>query len=169
MKFIIGLKETKAAVISRMVGPVKANSPEDAKVGARLPFAGDTLVDSASAGMEAMMMQTLHLMSQGGYIAVKKVPEKKTRNEGAISKDAGWVYVNGIRDKDLHRRMLDLQDALPQFKIEDNDNEDKVMGVGSGTNYGIFVRFKKYDDAVKYIKELGFDVVVVENAGFPDR
>ena len=43
------------------------------------------------------------------------------------------------------------------------------MGVGSGTNYGIFVRFKKYDDAVKYIKELGFDVVVVENAGFPDR
>ena len=115
------------------------------------------------------MMQTLHLMGQEIYIAVKKVPEKNTRNEGAISKDAGWIYVNAIRDKDLHRRMLDLQYALPQFKIEDNDNKDRVMGGGSGRNFGIFVRFKKYDDAVNYVKELGFNVVVVENAGFPGR
>ncbi len=169
MAFIIGLKETKASVISRIIGPVEANSPGNAKSRAMMQFAGDALVDSASASMEAMLMQTLHLMRQETYIAVKKVPEKKKRNEGAISKDASWVYVNAIRDKDLHRRMLNLQYALPQFKIEVNDNKDRVMGDGSGRNYGIFVRFKKYDDAVNYVKELGFNVVIVDNAGFPGR
>jgi hypothetical protein len=178
MEYIIGLKENPKARISRILGRVEANSPGGASAEARLAFGADPLDKHPSRILPAMMVQTLYLVGQGKFISIKK-DRNERENEGAISKDARWIYVNANKGrmgrdrvrapKAMRPRMHALKHALVGIRVERNRNKGHVMGDGSGVNYTIFARFRTVAQAKQYIESLGFNLVVVDNAGFAGR
>jgi hypothetical protein len=163
MQYMICFRENEEAVISSILGRVDANSVGEAIANATVAFADDPLVQHPNGKLEALMVQTLHLVEQEVYFSIKKTPTAG-RNQGAVSRDALWIYVNAIAGKDLNQRMQDLSHVLPDIVIYPNENVGRVMGSGSGNNYAIFARFYNTDAAVNYIQLLGYNVS--GNAGF---
>ena len=156
---MICFRENEEAVISSILGRVEANSIPDAKAIATVAFNDALQAVDPNRKLVALIVQNLHLVQKQVYCAIKKSADAG-RNEGALTHDANWFYVNAIRRKDLYERMLDLKDALPNINVQPNSKDGKVMGNGDGTGYAIFARFTSSNEAVNYIKLLGYNVVI---------
>jgi hypothetical protein len=158
MKYIIGLREDAEAPISRILGSLEEDSDKSAIAAARTAFGPDPLENHPHGKLVAFVVQTLHLVKQEVYLSIKTNP-RADLNEGAISKDAHGVYVNGIAKQGLSPRMRDLRFAIHGIEVLNNIRPNgEVMGQGSGGGYDLYAAFKKPEEAVEYVKKLGYNV-----------
>jgi hypothetical protein len=157
MTFAIFIRAGRGEPISRFLGCVDADDADDAKGTARIAFGYDPCERYPNCVLVTFEVQTLHLVRQLVFVSVKTSPGK-WENEGAISRNASWIYVNAVEGSDFCKRMIELKDALRDVEICPNSNKGAVMGNGSGGGYAIYARFSDLESAVEYIRLLGYRV-----------
>jgi hypothetical protein len=158
MKYMICLREDAEAPITQILGFLEHDSANDAIATARTVLGPDPLENHPHRKLVAFEVQTLHLVKQDVYLSIKTNPQADL-NEGAISKNAHSIYVDGIAMQGLSPRMRALKFAIPEVKVLNNTRPNgEVMGQGGGVGYNLYAAFKKPEEAVEYIKKLGYEV-----------
>jgi hypothetical protein len=158
MQYIIFMREFKNGPITHILGRVEENGNKAACSIARNAFGYEPEERYPDCLLESRIVQTLFLEQKGLYCAIKK-KSGAGRNEGAISRDRDWFYVNAVTKKSIFPRMHELSKALSDVDLFENKRKNgAVMGEGSGTGYGLYAKFKTQEEAVNYIKRLGYDV-----------
>jgi hypothetical protein len=158
MAFIVFMRENKNGPITHILGRVEENGDKAACSKARNAFGYEPEKRYPNCRLEARIVQTLYLEQKDEYCAIKKKADAG-RNEGAISCDRYWVYVNAVKKKSLFPRMNELSKALSDVELFENKKKNgAVMGRGSGSGYALYAKFKTPEQAVDYIKKLGYDV-----------
>jgi len=158
MQYIIFMRENKNGPITHILGRVEGNEDKAACAKARSELGNEPERRYPNCLLEARIVQTLYLEKKKVYYPIKKEPGAK-RNEGAISCDRDWIYVNAVKKKNLFPRMNELSKALSDVELFENKKKNgAVMGKGGGRGYALYAKFKTSEEAVDYIKKLGYDV-----------